>query len=283
MKKAKFTLFFLSLGLMFAFYGNVYPQSESIPTTQKGFLEQSKLDVAFGIGSFSNKVFQGQTNNVPQMDMQSVFRYEPKIFEAYLKLKFGLYKLGPAKTDGQYWDEHSNFLKLGPGISKKIHFSKDMIFRPFVEGNYSLLAGAKKDRDESNVISDVFDTSYSDFAPEFGFTLFLSRAVDLSYSYRAGDEPFHYVSFRHSPLFRDGLTPKVYYEFYTGDKHKAFYAGVWWPVPLKGGARDYNLKKDRLVKQNFWSKSSFHLYMGEIVVFTVGSFVFLALMGASWA
>jgi len=284
-KKNRFwVLILISAFLLLALNGDALSQKKSIETSKKGFLENSNLELAFGIGSFSSKVFEGQTANVPQMDIQGVFRYQPKAFETFLKLKFGLYRLGPAKTDDRYWDEHSNFLKIGPGVSKEIHLSEKIVLRPNIEGNYMLLSGARKERDESKVIYDVFDTSYSDFAPEFGFTLFFSKTVDLTYSYRIGDEPLHFVSFRHSPLFKDGLTPKVYYEFYKGDKNnKAFYAGVWWPVPLKGGARDYNLKKDRLVEQNFWSKSSFHLYMGEIVVFTLGSFVFLALMGASWA
>ncbi len=281
--KTKFCFHLLVLILIFALKGDVLSQQMEFNTSKKSFIEKSNFEVAFGIGSFSNKVFEGQTKLVPQMDMQGIFRYEPKLFQPFVKLKFGLYKLGRAKTDGHFWDEHSNFLKIGPGISKKIHLSEKIVFRPNLEGNFMLFAGSEKERDENNNISDVFDSSYSDFAPEFGFTLLFSKTVDFSYSYRLGEEPFHYISFRHSPLFKDGITPKVYYEFFTGEKHKAFYAGVWWPVALKGGAKGYNLKKESLVKKDFWSKASFHVYMGEIVVFTVGSFIFLALMGASWA
>ncbi len=284
MKNSKLCAFILVLALIFVVSESALSQEKVSGFPKKSFLEMSNLEVAFGIGSFSNKVFEGQTSSVPQMDIQGIFRYEPKAFQPYVKLKFGLYKLGPAKTDGSFWDEHSNFLKIGPGIGKKIHLSKKIVFRPNLEGNYLIFSGFKKERKEdTNADTVIFDDDHSDFAPEFGFTLLFSKTVDLSYSYRLGDQPFHYVSFRHSPLFKDGMTPKVYYEFFKGEKHQAIYAGVWWPVGLKGGAKGYNLKKERLVKKDFWSKTSFHLYMGEIVAFTVGSFIFLALMGATWA
>jgi hypothetical protein len=261
------------------------PNQESFSLVQsKRFLDRCNLNISFGIGGLSIKPLEnykiGWTKEyAPQVDLQGLFGVKMKNFKNYIKLKLGLYKVGPLKSGDTYINEKSILFKIGPGVSYIQRLSKGITFQPFLEGNFLSLSGNRKERDRSV----VFDASYSDFKPEFGASLLFSQTVDLTYSFRPGEKAFHFISFSHSPVLKNSLTPKVYYELVIGDRVKAFYAGVRWPAALSGvdKAKDYSLSKRLLEKKGFLSEVFYYVYMSEVVTFTLTSFLGLVLMGSS--
>lgn len=261
------------------------PAQESSSSVQsKRFLDRCNLDISFGIGGLSIKPLEnykiGWTKEyAPQVDLQGLFGVKMKNFKNYIKLKLGLYKVGPLKSGDTYINEKSILFKIGPGVSYIQRLSKGITFQPFLEGNFLSLSRNRKERDRSV----VFDTSYSDFKPEFGASLVFSQTLDLTYSYRPGKRAFHFLSFSHAPILKNSLTPKVYYELVIGDRVKAFYAGVRWPAALSGvdKAKDYSLSKRLLERKGFLSQAFYYTYMGEVLTFTLASFLGLVVMGST--
>jgi hypothetical protein len=299
MKKIK-ALFYPLMGIILftGLGGTSFSQEETKKPDQKDFssiqserfLDRCNLDMSFGIGGLSIKPLKhfdiGWTNQYPpQVDLQGNFRVKMKSFQGFLKLKLGLDKIGPLKSGDSYVDEKSILFKAGPGISYSRRISEGITFQPFLEGNYLSLSGAKKEKDDvTKKTWPVFDPfSYSDFEPEFGASLLFSQTVDLTYSFRPGERSFHFVSFSHAPFLKNSLTPKVYYELMIGDKVKAFYAGVRWPAALSGvdKAKDYSLSKRLLEKKGFLSELFYYTYMGEVLTYTLASFLGLVVMGST--
>ena len=292
MKKIE-ALFYPLMGiiLFMGLGGTSFSQEETKKPDQKDFssiqserfLDRCNLDVSFGIGGLSIKPLKhfdiGWTNQYPpQVDLQGNFRVKMKSFQGFMKLKLGLDKIGPLKSGDSYVDEKSILFKVGPGIGYSQRLSEGITLKPFLEGNFLSLSGSKKEKDEVK-----FDTAYSDFMPEFGTSLVFSQTLDLTYSYRPGKRAFHFLSFSHAPSLKNSLTPKVYYELVIGDKVKAFYAGVRWPAALSGvdKAKDYSLSKRLLEKKGFLSEVFYYTYMGEILTYTLASFLGLVVMGST--
>jgi len=278
------------------FWGMAGPSfSQELPDTAKSspqktlspkalrFIDRCNLDMSFGIGGLALKPLRnydiGWTKDyAPQVDVQGLFGVKMGDFQNYMKLKLGLYKVGPLKSGDTYVDEKSILFKIGPGINYSQRLSEGITLKPFLEGNFLSLSGSKKEKDEVK-----FDTAYSDFKPEFGASLLFFKDFDLTYSFRPGEKAFHFLSFSHSPTLKNSLTPKVYYELVIGDKVKAFYAGVRWPAALSFAdkAKDYSLKKSLLEKKGFLSEAFYYTYMGEVLTYTLASFLGLVIMGST--